>query len=219
MLFGDRRDAGRRLAAAVAARGAAGAFAVEDAVVLALPRGGVPVGVEVAAALRAPLDVLVVRKLGVHSQPELAMGAVGEDGARVLDEDVLRRAAVGAAALADVEARERAAVAERAARYRATVPRVPLEGRAAIVVDDGLATGSTARAACRVARAHGAARVVVAVPVAPVDAAAALRGDADAVVAVATPEPFVAVGRWYVAFEQVPDEEVLRLLAEFRRRA
>lgn len=211
--YADRQDAGRVLAGALAGRADGGTL------VLGLPRGGVVVAAEVAVALDAELDVLVVRKLGVPSQPELAMGAVGEDGARVLDEDVLRRAAVGAAALADVEARERAAVAERAARYRATVPRVPLEGRAAIVVDDGLATGSTARAACRVARAHGAARVVVAVPVAPVDAAAALRGDADAVVAVATPEPFVAVGRWYVAFEQVPDEEVLRLLAEFRRRA
>ena len=161
MLFTDRADAGRQLAARL------GHLRGEPVVVLGLPRGGVPVALEVAQALGAPLDVIVVRKLGVPFQPELGMGAVGEDGVRVINREVIQAARVPAEELAAVQAREQANVDARAARYRARRPREPLAGRTAVVVDDGIATGSTARAACQVARAHGAARVVLAVPVAP----------------------------------------------------
>ena len=161
MPFVDRRDAGRRLAERLMSlRG-------EDAVVLGLPRGGVPVAFEVARALGAPLDVILVRKLGVPFQPELAMGAIGEGGARVVNDEVLRRAGVTPSELAEVEHREQAELDRRARRYRGGRPPVGLTGRTAVVVDDGIATGSTARAACLVARAQGAARVVLAVPVAP----------------------------------------------------
>ena len=161
MVFADRVDAGRRLAARL------GHLRGEPVVVLGLPRGGVPVAFEVAAALGAPLDVIVVRKLGVPFQPELGMGAIGEDGARIINDEIVRLAGVTDRQLAEVESRERAELERRALRFRGDRPRVPLEGRIAVVVDDGIATGSTARAACQVARAHGAARVVLAVPVAP----------------------------------------------------
>jgi putative phosphoribosyl transferase len=206
MVFADRDDAGRRLAARLAhLRG-------EPVVVLGLPRGGVPVAFQVAQALGAPLDVIVVRKLGVPFQPELGMGAVGEDGARVLNPEVIHAAGVSQQELAAVQAREQAAVAARAARYRAVRPREPLDGRVAVVVDDGIATGSTARAACQIARAHGAARVVLAVPVAPPDWQARIGADADELVCVATPEGFLAIGPYYARFPQVSDEEVLACL-------
>src|SRR5918994_1216824 len=176
MPFRDRREAGRRLAERLSG------LRDSSPLVLGLPRGGVPVAFEVANALGAPLDVLVVRKLGVPFQPELGMGAVGEDGVRVLNADVLRQARVTEAQLAEVEARERAAVEERAARLRRGCPAFPLEGRTVVIVDDGLATGGTARAAVRVARERGAERVVLAVPVAPPETVAALRRDADEVV-------------------------------------
>lgn len=204
--FADRADAGRRLADRLdALRG-------QDVVVLGLPRGGVPVAFEVAAALGAPLDVIVVRKLGVPTQPELAMGAVGEDGALVVNRDVLAVTGVSSSALADAERRERAEVAERAGRFRPHRSRVPLEGRTALLVDDGIATGATARAACRVARAHGAARVVLAVPVCSPRTAEALRGEVDELVVLESPAGFTAVGQAYVDFRPVPDEEVLDLL-------
>ncbi len=167
---------------------------------------------EVARALGAPLDVLVVRKLGVPFQPELGMGAVGEGGVRVLNPDVLRQARVTEAQLAEVEARERAAVEERATRLRRGRPAIPLEGRTVVIVDDGLATGGTARAAVRVARARGAERVVLAVPVAPPETVASLLGDADDVIAVETPEPFFAIGGWYTDFSPTSDREVVELL-------
>ncbi|RCV55216.1 phosphoribosyltransferase, partial [Marinitenerispora sediminis] len=176
MLFTDRRDAGRRLAAEPGLR------RITDAVVLGLPRGGVPVAFEVAAELGAPLDVAVVRKLGVPYQPELAMGAIGEGGVRVLDERTLLLAGLGEWDVAAVERHERAELEQRVRRLRALRPRVALAGRTAVVVDDGVATGSTARAACRIARAQGAARVVVAVPVGPPEAVARLREVADDVV-------------------------------------
>src|SRR5215472_8504087 len=159
--FSDRADAGQRLARRLEyLRGG-------DSVVLGLPRGGVPVAFEVARALGAPLDVIVVRKVGVPFQPELAMGAVGEGGVRVCDPEVVRAGAIQPVQYATAEARERHDVDARAARYRAHRAREPLAGHVAVVVDDGIATGSTARAACQIARAHGAARVVLAVPVAP----------------------------------------------------
>jgi len=155
--------------------------------VLGLPRGGVPVALEVARTLGAPLDVIVVRKVGVPFQPELGMGAVREDGVRVMNRGVVRLARVPADELAAVQAREQAQVD--AARYRVCQPREPLAGRTAVVVDDGIATGSTARAACQVARAHGAARVVLAVPVAPRGWQARIAGAADELVCVHTPGP------------------------------
>ena len=187
MLFADRADAGRRLAARLEhLRG-------EPVVVLGLPRGGVPVALEVARALSAPLDVIVVRKLGVPYQPELGMGAVGEDGVRVINHEVIQAARVPADELAAVQAREQAQVDARAARYRARRPRQPLAGRTAVVVDDGIATGSTARAACQVARAHGAARVVLAVPVAPQGWQARIAGAADELVCADTLSDFFAM--------------------------
>jgi len=206
MFFADRADAGRRLAARLEyLRG-------EPAVVLGLPRGGVPVALEVARALGVPLDVIVVRKLGAPFQPELGMGAVGEDGVRVINREVVRLARVTADELAAVEAREQAQVDARAARYRVLRPREPLTGRVAVVVDDGIATGSTARAACQVARAHGATRVVLAVPVAPRGWEARITGAADELVCVDTPEDFYAIGQFYADFSQTTDEEVIGCL-------
>jgi putative phosphoribosyl transferase len=210
MSFRDRREAGRRLAERLSGLRAA------SPLVLGLPRGGVPVAFEVAQVLQAPLDILVVRKLGVPFQPELGMGAVGEDGVRVLNSDVLRQARVTDAQLAEVEARERAEVEERAVRLRRGKPALPVAGRAVVIVDDGLATGGTARAAVRVARARGAERVVLAVPVAPPETVAALRADADDVVAVETPEPFFAIGGWYTDFSATSDAEVVELLQTAR---
>lgn len=205
-LFADRTDAGRRLASAVRAVAPG-----PDAVVLGLPRGGVLVAAAVAAALAAPLDVLVVRKLGAPGQPELAVGAIGEDGVLLVDVPTADAVGVDAATLAAVETRERTELLRRTAALRAVRPAVPLTGRTAIVVDDGLATGSTARAACRVARARGAARIVLAVPVAPAATVAAF-DDADQVVCLATPRPFGAVGVHYRDFTQTSEAEVLAVL-------
>jgi putative phosphoribosyl transferase len=209
-MFANRVDAGRQLVKSLEhLRG-------PETVVLGLPRGGVPVAYEVATALDAPLDVIVVRKLGVPFQPELAMGAVGEEGVLVLNPEVVRLAHVGEAEMASVERREREVVLERAARFRAGHPRVPLEGRTALIVDDGVATGATARAACEVARALGAARVALAVPVGPVHVEERFGGAADEVICPNQPHGFYAVGQFYRDFSQTVDDEVTTLL---RRRA
>lgn len=206
MRFRDRSDAGRRLAGRLQfLRG-------EDVVVLGLPRGGVPVAAEVARALRAPLDVILVRKLGVPAQPELGLGAIGESGARVINPEVVRYAHVSEAEIGQVERKERAELQRRAQRFRGDTPHVPLAGRTAVIVDDGIATGSTARAACQVARALGAAAVVLAAPVAPPSADKTLRGDADEVICLEMPERFLAIGEWYEDFSQTSDEEVVALL-------
>ena len=206
MLFADRTDAGRRLAEKVThLRGG-------DVVVLGLPRGGVPVAFEVARELQAPLDVIVVRKLGVPYQPEFAMGAVGEGGVRVINEVTVHAAAVSEQELAAVERRERAKVGSLALKFRGHRAAVELTGRTAVLVDDGIATGSTIRAACQVARARGARRVVVAVPVATAHALSQLHGVADEVICLHTPQAFWAVGEWYRDFSQVSDAEVTRLL-------
>ncbi|MER5675633.1 MULTISPECIES: phosphoribosyltransferase [Streptomyces] len=207
MQFTDRTDAGRRLAVALRHLGR------RDPVVLGLPRGGVPVAYEVAQALGAPLDVIVVRKLGVPYHPELGFGAIGEGGVRVISEEIVRRTGVGEKDLVAVERAEAAELVRRAHAYREGRPRLPLEGRAVVVVDDGVATGATARAACQVVRAQGAAYVVLAVPVASPDAAARLREDADEVVCLSAPALFSAVGEWYRDFSQTSDEEVVALLA------
>ncbi|MEO6501228.1 MAG: phosphoribosyltransferase family protein [Jatrophihabitantaceae bacterium] len=208
IVFADRVEAGRRLARALESRDD---LRSQDVVVLGLPRGGVPVAFEVARALAAPLDVIVVRKLGVPSQPELAMGAVGEGGARVVNPEVLSRSGVSAADFALVEQRERAVLDARVARLRQGRTRVDLTGRTAVLVDDGIATGATARAACLAARQLGAARVVLAVPVAPL---ATVRDfpEADAVLCVSAPVPFRAVGAHYRQFQAVSEEAVIDLL-------
>ena len=206
MRFVDRVDAGRRLAERLRhLRGT-------DAVVLGLPRGGVLVAAEVARALGAPLDVIVVRKLGVPSRPELAMGAVGEDGVLVVNERVVRAMPVGEVAFAGVQRRERDEVRRRARRFRGDRARLPLAGRTALVVDDGIATGSTARAACRVARAHGAARVVLAAPVCAPDVARALGDVADEMVCLMAPKRLFAVGQFYADFRPTSEAEVVELL-------
>ena len=207
-MFKNRIDAGRALAERLGhLRGA-------DLVVVGLPRGGVPVAAEVARALDAPLDVIVVRKLGVPFQPELAMGAIGEDGIRVVNDDVVRVAGVGDDEVKIVESRERAELTRRASRFRAGRARIGLGDRVVVVVDDGIATGSTARAACEVARGEGASRVVLAVPVAPPDWTRRLAGVADEFVCVETPEPFYAVGQFYRDFSQTTDEEVIACLEQ-----
>lgn len=208
MLFVDRVDAGRRLAEEL--RFLAG----EDLVVVGLPRGGVPVAFEVAQALGAPLDVVIVRKLGVPFQPELAMGALGEGGVRVLNEETVKLASPDG--LAAVEDRERAEVDRRARQFRGTATPVPLAGRTVVVVDDGIATGATARAACQVVRAHGARRVVLAAPVAPAGADRQMHPDADEVVCVSTPSTFYAIGQFYTDFAQTSDEQVVGLLRRAR---
>jgi putative phosphoribosyl transferase len=206
MPFIDRVDAGRRLA------GRLRQLRGEDVVVLGLPRGGVPVAFEVARTLGTPLDVIVVRKLGVPFQPELAMGAVGEGDVLVLNEPVVRRAHVSGAELAEIERRARAKVDRRAHRFRHHRPRLPLAGRTVVLVDDGIATGATARAACQVASAQGAARVVLAVPVCSPDSAAELRNEVDQLVCLETGGRTGRVAQFYADFRQVSDEEVVDLL-------
>ena len=201
-IFADRADAGRQLAALL------GHLRGERVVVLGLPRGGVPVAREVALALGAPLDVIVVRKLGVPAQPELGMGAVGEDGVFVINPEVVRQTGVSAGEVAAVREREQAEVTARAARYRASRAREPLDGRIAVVVDDGIATGATARAACEVARAHGAVRVVLGVPVAPPGWADRLAGAADELVSAHVARDFMSVGQFYEDFTQTSDDQV-----------
>ncbi len=213
MPFRDRVDAGRELAELLLSlRG-------KDVVVLGLPRGGIPVAAEVARRLHAPLDVIVVRKLGVPVQPELAMGAIGEGGVRVMNDDVLGAIHIGEAEIARVEHHERAELQRRAELFRGDRPNLPLCGRIALVIDDGIATGSTAAAACRVARAHGAERVVLAVPVASPGSLRMLRQVADEVISIDTPEHIRSVGEWYQDFSQTSDEEVIALLSEAARRS
>ena len=202
--FRDRDEAGRRLASELPE--------LDRPLVLALPRGGVPVGAALAGVLGAELDVLVVRKLGVPVQPELAMGAVASGGVRVVNEDVVRRAGVPAAVLEEVAARELAAVESRERLYRGDRPAPALAGRNVVIVDDGLATGATMRAAVAAVRALGPSRLVVAVPIAPAETVAAFARDGIELACVHAPRDFVSVGSWYRDFGQVSDEEVIRLV-------
>jgi putative phosphoribosyl transferase len=215
--FRDRDEAGHALALAVAAAGEPPGAA--DALVLALPRGGLPVARQVAQLLGLPLDVLIVRKLGVPGQPEFAMGAIASGGLRVLNDDVVRELDISAASIDAVTRAETAELARRERLYRGDQPAPAIAGRTVIVVDDGLATGATMRAAVRALRTQAPSRIVVAVPVSAADTAEDLRSEADAVVTVATPEPFLAVGRWYRDFDQVDDAEVRRLLTDARAAA
>jgi predicted phosphoribosyltransferase len=205
--FRDRREAGRALARRLREELDPG-----PAVVLALPRGGVPVGYEIARALGAPLDVFLVRKLGVPWQPELAMGAIASGGVRVLNDDVVRSLGVNPAVIDAVAEQEAQELARRERAYRGDRPPPPVAGRTVILVDDGLATGATMRAAARAARALGPRRLVVAVPVGAAETCRELRADADLVVCLSTPSPFYAVGQGYVDFSQTEDAEVQELL-------
>jgi putative phosphoribosyl transferase len=206
-IFQDRREAGRALAERLAGR-----KDFQDPVVLALPRGGVPVGAEVARALGAPLDILVVRKLGLPGQPELAMGAVASGGIEVRNPDVILQAGVEEDAFRAVAARETREVVRREAAYRGQRTPVEIRGRTVLLVDDGIATGSTVRAAIQALRLHGAERVVLAVPVAPPDVRDALTAESDEVVCVSSPSPFYAISPWYREFPQLSDAEVREIL-------
>jgi putative phosphoribosyl transferase len=205
--YRDRSHAGRELASKLREYASR-----PDVIVLALPRGGVPVAFEVATALRAPLDVFIVRKLGVPGHEEYAMGAIATGGVRVVDERVVRAAGVTRAELDAVTAEEQRELERREHQYRGDRPPPNVAGRTAILVDDGLATGSTMRAAVEALRQEGAARVVVAVPIAPPETCDAFREIVDDIVCARTPEPFYSVGLWYEDFSQTTDEEVRELL-------
>ena len=207
--FRDREQAGDLLAVAIEARH------LKNPVILALPRGGVPVAARVAARLGGSLDVLVVRKLGVPSHTEFGFGAIGEGGVKVIDRQIVAWERLSDAVIAEVEEREVAELARRVHQYRGERGPRDLHGMSAVVVDDGLATGATAMAAVAVARAWGAEAVIVAVPVASAEAAARLRRVADEVVSLLTPADFGAVGFWYDRFDQTDDAEVMSLLNQF----
>ena len=205
-MFRSRVDAGRKLAKLLEQ------FRGQDVVVLGLPRGGVPVAYEVARALEAPLDVIVVRKLGVPYQQELAMGAIGEGDVLVINDNMVAMAGLDQRELNLVERRERVELERRARVFRSGRPRIPLKGRTALIVDDGIATGSTVRVAGQIARALGATRVVVATPVAPPEVFERLQGDVDELVVALQPDSFSAIGEFYLDFGQTSDQEVIDLL-------
>ena len=209
-MFRDRRDAGRRLAERVVA------LSGTDAIVLGLARGGVPVAYEVARELAAELDVLVVRKLGVPGREELAMGAIASGGVRILDDELVRQLGVSEVDLESVAATEGEELQRRQQRYRGTRPPATLERRSVILVDDGLATGSTMRAAVQSVRLQEPRRIVVAVPVAAPEICEAFAGLVDEIVCTVTPSPLVAVGLWYEDFSATSDDEVRELLAVAR---
>ena len=214
-LFRDRRDAGRQLAAAL------GLYRDSHPLVLALPRGGVPVGFEVTKTLGAPLDVLLVRKIGAPGQEELGLGAIvdGHDPQLVLNEEIIRVVAPPPGYIEAEVRRQLAEIERRRQHYAGDRPPIPVDRRVVIVVDDGIATGGTVKAALRrVARLHPA-RLVLAVPVAPADTLRQLAADCDDIVCLAKPEPFYAVGPHYQDFRQTTDEEVVRLLAKAQQRS
>ena len=207
--FRDRADAGRLLAERLSHYAGR-----DDVLVLGLPRGGVPVAAEVARALGAPLDVFLVRKLGLPGQEELAMGAIASGGARVLNEELVETLGIPEALIDAVAAREEEELRRRERLYRGERTPPEVEGKTVILVDDGLATGSSMRAAVAALRRRRPARIVVAVPTAPVSTCEELRPEVDELVCARTPQPFYAVGIWYENFNQTTDEEVRRLLAE-----
>jgi putative phosphoribosyl transferase len=209
--FRDRSDAGRQLADELA-----GTVPAENVLVLGLPRGGIPVAYEVAERLGAPLDVFLVRKLGVPGHEELAMGAIATGGVRVLNDEVVNELRVPPAVIEAVAEEERSELQRRERAYRGDRPAPRVEGRTVVLVDDGFATGSTMRAAARALRRMGPARLIVAAPVGAPDTCEALRADADEVVCLVAPEPFRAVGLWYEDFAQTGDAEVRDLLERHR---
>jgi putative phosphoribosyl transferase len=213
--FANRQAAGSALAAELAKRH------IEDPVVLALPRGGVPVAVEVAKALKAPLDLVLVRKIGVPFQRELAAAAVvdGGDPEIVTNEDVVRLGGIDQDYLDQETKRQLAEIERRRHAYLGGRPRVPLEGRTLIVVDDGIATGASIRAALKALRRRAPKALILAVPVAPADAVEALRGEVDQLICLDTPEPFYAIGLHYLDFRQLSDEDVVSSLASLQSQA
>jgi putative phosphoribosyl transferase len=208
-VLNDRRAAGRLLAAKLMRYADR-----EDSVVLGLPRGGVVVAFEVAKALNQPLDILLVRKLGTPGQEELAFGAIASGGGRVLNNDVVRAFALSDHQINEVAAREQAELERRERLYRGEAASPEIAGKTVIVVDDGLATGASMRTALRSLRGRKPARVVLAVPVAPASTCAAMADEADEVVRLMTPEPFYAIGQWYLDFSQTSDDEVVELLRD-----
>ena len=207
LILQDRAAAGRRLTEPLrhyADR--------PDVIVLALPRGGVPVAYEVATALNLRLDLMLVRKLGVPSQPELAMGAIASGGIQILNDHALQFHPIDRAAFEAVVARETRELLRREQAYRGTRAPAQLKGQAVILIDDGLATGASMRAAIHAVRTQSPSRIVVAVPVAPVETAEALRREVDELICPITPEWFTSIGHWYMDFSQTPDAEVIRLL-------
>lgn len=209
-VFADRREAGRRLARELLP------LADQNPVVLALPRGGVPVAREIAVALGAPLDILAVRKLGAPGNPEYGVGAVAEDGSRVIDPEAVRQLGIGPEILDSIIAAETAELARRVAAYRGEQAPLELTGRTVIVVDDGVATGVTDTAALRAVRRSGPERLILAVPVCPPDSIGLLRAEADEVICLATPARFFGVGQQYRDFSQVSDQQVVSALEELR---
>lgn len=204
--YQNRQQAGRQLAEKLQH------LADRDLLVLALPRGGVPVAYEIAKSLHAPLDLMVVRKLGVPGQEELAFGAIASRGIRVLNSAVVRKLGIGEETIEEVADREQAELQRRAQAHRGDEPEPPLEGRYVILTDDGLATGSTMRAGIHALRQHRPESVVVAVPVGPPDSVRQVQDEADEVVCPSTPASFAAVGQWYVEFDQVSDDTIRDLL-------
>jgi len=211
MPFKDRSDAGRKLAKALAG------YKEQQPVILALPRGGVPVAVEVAAALNAPLDLILVRKIGVPFQPELAMGAVVDGGAPIIvrNEDVIRLAGIDESKFKAICDSELTEIERRRQRYLGSRQRADISGHTAIVIDDGIATGATTRAALRATRMRNPKRLVLAVPVAPTDTVAELRSEADDLICLEDHEFFGAIGAYYADFNQVSDDEVIDILKRF----
>jgi predicted phosphoribosyltransferase len=207
-LFRDRADAGKRLAERLEQ------YRKASPVVLAIPRGGVPVGLEIARHLDAELDVIVARKLGAPFQPELAIGAVTSDGGRFLNQDIVRQLEIDEAYLEQITREQLEEARRREQRFRSGRPPANVSGRTVLLVDDGLATGATMRAAARALRQRKPAKIVVAVPVGARQACAAMREDADEVVCLAQPEPFYAIGPHYQTFEQVEDATVIALLSQ-----
>ncbi len=207
MIFGDRVDAGRRLAEKLRAYAHR-----DDVMVLGIPRGGVPVAFEVATALRAPLDVFLSRKLGVPGQEELAFGAVATGGVRVLDQELIEGVGISQRQIEEITRKVRAELERRERVFRGDRPPLYLQGKIAILIDDGIATGSSMRAAINALRQHRPARVVVAIPVAPLSTCHRLRTEVDELISVLMPESFYAIGQFYADFSQVTDEEVTDLI-------
>ncbi len=209
-MFVDRRDAGRQLARYLQQHLQLGA----NTLVVGLARGGLPVAAEVARALGAPLEVMVVRKLGTPGQPELAMGALAPGGVRVMNEALVRQLRIPDETIERIAQQEALELQRREAHYRQGRSAYAMQGKTVVLVDDGLATGASMRAAARAAKAQGAERVIVAVPVGAADSCRMLEREADEVVCLKKPEPFYAVGRFYQIFDQLSDEEVIALLAK-----
>lgn len=213
-LFRDRADAGRALAARLIS-----SVSDQNPLILALPRGGVPVAFEVAKALHAELDIFLVRKLGVPGHEELAIGALASGGVRILNQALIADLRLSQKAIEDVTSRERVELERREKLYRAGRPAIPVRDRTVVLIDDGLATGASMKAASRALRAEGPRRLIVAVPVAAHQTCDEFRGEVDQVVCVETPDPFLAVGIWYEDFQQTTDEEVQLLLERAARQA